>query len=200
MGAGKEGAGARMRIARAWAQAGAGGTIDAVIEAPGVTGTDATAVRETIGGPEATGRPTIAAAGGVAAADTTRTARRVNGIPTGGRANGIPTASRANGIPTASRSPTRDRRGYAERPDRPDRHDHERARDAPRAPTMADAVPAEELTPEQIAQMMGFDNFGSSKGQPVEDNLDGYAEVRKERSWRQYMNRKGGFNRPLDKV
>lgn len=44
--------------------------------------------------------------------------------------------------------------------------------------------------------MMGFGNFGSSKvrasltqGKHVEDNSEGFAEVRKERSWRQYMNR-----------
>ena len=46
-------------------------------------------------------------------------------------------------------------------------------------------------------------------GKPVENNSEGYAHIRKEHSWRQYMNRyvfllftcrKGGFNRPLDKV
>lgn len=55
----------------------------------------------------------------------------------------------------------------------------------------------------QMAAMMGFGNFGSSKvrfasicsmgslvqGKPVENNATGYAEVRKERTWRQYMNR-----------
>ncbi|KOS12736.1 hypothetical protein Malapachy_1368 [Malassezia pachydermatis] len=53
---------------------------------------------------------------------------------------------------------------------------------------------------DQIAAMMGFENFGSSKGKQVEDNAEGYASIRKEHSWRQYMNRKGGFNRPLDKI
>ena len=47
------------------------------------------------------------------------------------------------------------------------------------------------------------------QGKPVENNSEGYAHIRKEHSWRQYMNRyvfllftcrKGGFNRPLDKV
>lgn len=32
----------------------------------------------------------------------------------------------------------------------------------------------------------------------VEGNEAGAANVKKERTWRQYMNRKGGFNRPLD--
>ena len=47
------------------------------------------------------------------------------------------------------------------------------------------------------------------QGKPVENNSEGYAHIRKEHSWRQYRNpyvillytrRKGGFNRPLDKV
>ncbi|CEH15927.1 duf1777-domain-containing protein [Ceraceosorus bombacis] len=47
---------------------------------------------------------------------------------------------------------------------------------------------------------MGFGNFGSTKGKHVAGNSEGAANVRKERSWRQYMNRQGGFNRPLDKI
>lgn len=54
---------------------------------------------------------------------------------------------------------------------------------------------------EEMAKMMGFSSFGSSsvrgecgrranwQGRHVDNNADGYAEVRKERSWRQYMNR-----------
>ena len=34
----------------------------------------------------------------------------------------------------------------------------------------------------------------------VEGNQLGAAEVKKERTWRQYMQRKGGFNRPLSPV
>ncbi|WFD35888.1 hypothetical protein MCUN1_002756 [Malassezia cuniculi] len=52
----------------------------------------------------------------------------------------------------------------------------------------------------QMAAMMGFGSFGTSKGKPVDGNDVGYAHVKKERTWRQYMNRKGGFNRPLDKI
>ncbi|WFD01282.1 hypothetical protein MYAM1_004044 [Malassezia yamatoensis] len=47
-----------------------------------------------------------------------------------------------------------------------------------------------DMDADQIAAMMGFQSFGSSKGKPVEENAEGYAEVRKERSWRQYMNRR----------
>ena len=39
-----------------------------------------------------------------------------------------------------------------------------------------------------------------SKGKKVQGNQTGTAEVRKERTWRQYMQRKGGFNRPLSPV
>ncbi|PWN99475.1 hypothetical protein FA09DRAFT_337595 [Tilletiopsis washingtonensis] len=48
--------------------------------------------------------------------------------------------------------------------------------------------------------MMGFGNFGTTKNKKVEGNAEGFAEVRKERTWRQYMNRVGGFNRPLDHI
>lgn len=51
-----------------------------------------------------------------------------------------------------------------------------------------------------MAAMMGFGGFGTTKNKKVAGNAAGAAEVKKERTWRQYMNRKGGFNRPLDKI
>nr|CAB3266435.1 U4/U6.U5 small nuclear ribonucleoprotein 27 kDa protein-like [Phallusia mammillata] len=59
---------------------------------------------------------------------------------------------------------------------------------------------AEDMTDEDkiMQQLMGFGNFDSTKGKKVEKN-DTYAINRKvERKYRQYMNRKGGFNRPLE--
>ncbi|KAJ9093897.1 hypothetical protein QFC21_006270 [Naganishia friedmannii] len=47
---------------------------------------------------------------------------------------------------------------------------------------------------------MGFGGFGSTKGKHREGNAEGGANIKKERTWRQYMNRRGGFNRPLDAV
>lgn len=38
------------------------------------------------------------------------------------------------------------------------------------------------------------------QGAEVEGNDVGMAKVNKKRTWRQYMNRRGGFNRPLDKI
>ena len=68
-------------------------------------------------------------------------------------------------------------------------------------------VPAglEHLSEEELlAQLMGLQGFDSSKGQEVPDNTVGAARgaVRKNqvRKHRQYMNRKDGFNRPLDKI
>ena len=76
---------------------------------------------------------------------------------------------------------------------RPERSDARPPRDEPAKPEPA---AADEMDADQIASMMGFGNFGSSKvrfvltqGKHVEDNSEGFAEVRKERSWRQYMNR-----------
>ncbi|OJT11146.1 U4/U6.U5 small nuclear ribonucleoprotein 27 kDa protein [Trametes pubescens] len=48
--------------------------------------------------------------------------------------------------------------------------------------------------------MMGLSGFGTTKGKHVEGNQEGSADVKKMRTWRQYMNRRGGFNRPLDKI
>lgn len=59
-----------------------------------------------------------------------------------------------------------------------------------------------ELEEDQIASLMGFGGFSSTKGKPVKDNQDGAskgaAAKGKARKYRQYMNRKGGFNRALD--
>ena len=50
----------------------------------------------------------------------------------------------------------------------------------------------------QIAQVMGFANFRTTKNTKVPGNEKNYG-IRKEKKvqYRQYMNRVGGFNRPL---
>jgi U4/U6.U5 tri-snRNP-associated protein 3 len=57
---------------------------------------------------------------------------------------------------------------------------------------------------EQLRKLMGIEGFGSTKGQKVEDNHStsarGVAAKNKARKYRQYMNRKNGFNRPLEKM
>ena len=61
-------------------------------------------------------------------------------------------------------------------------------------------IQPEDVTDEDkmMQQLMGFNGFDSTKGKKVANN-DVYAINRKvERKYRQYMNRKGGFNRPLD--
>jgi len=60
-----------------------------------------------------------------------------------------------------------------------------------------DDVDADE---EAMAGMMGFGGFGTTKGKVVSGNQEGAVLVKKQRTWRQYMNRRGGFNRPLDKI
>lgn len=55
---------------------------------------------------------------------------------------------------------------------------------------------------EQMQMLMGFGGFDSTKGKPVEENVRGAAagaaHKEKKREYRQYMNRRGGFNRPLE--
>ncbi|KAK4192971.1 hypothetical protein QBC35DRAFT_482259 [Podospora australis] len=48
-----------------------------------------------------------------------------------------------------------------------------------------------------MAAMMGFGGFGSTKGKKVLGNNVGAVKKEKKTEYRQYMNRVGGFNRPL---
>jgi len=51
-----------------------------------------------------------------------------------------------------------------------------------------------------MASIMGLNGFGTTKGKQVVGNQEGSVNIKKIRTWRQYMNRRGGFNRPLDKI
>ena len=57
---------------------------------------------------------------------------------------------------------------------------------------------------EQMQKLLGFGGFDTTKGKAVKDNQDSLARgssgKNKARKYRQYMNRKGGFNKPLDKM
>lgn len=57
-------------------------------------------------------------------------------------------------------------------------------------------------TPEEQEMMkaMGFCGFDTTKNKKVDGNDAGEVHVILKRKYRQYMNRKGGFNRPLDFV
>lgn len=53
---------------------------------------------------------------------------------------------------------------------------------------------------QEMMKLMGFCGFDTTKGKKVENNAQGAVHVILKRKYRQYMNRKGGFNRPLDFV
>jgi len=57
---------------------------------------------------------------------------------------------------------------------------------------------------EQMQRLMGFGGFSTSKGKKVEGNDTGAARgatgAKGTRVYRQYMNRRGGFNKALDPV
>lgn len=53
---------------------------------------------------------------------------------------------------------------------------------------------------EMMAEMMGFSNFDTTQNKGHEDNDVGESRTIKQRKYRQYMNRRGGFNRPLDSM
>ena len=49
-----------------------------------------------------------------------------------------------------------------------------------------------------MMRLMGFGSFSTTQGEEVETNADvGSVKVKSTRQARQYMNRKGGLNRPL---
>jgi U4/U6.U5 tri-snRNP-associated protein 3 len=59
----------------------------------------------------------------------------------------------------------------------------------------------EEIDSDEELRMMGLPvGFGSSKGKLIKGNEQGGVFIKTKRQFRQYMNRKGGFNRPLDNV
>ena len=57
----------------------------------------------------------------------------------------------------------------------------------------------EELDPDAAAMqaMLGFGGFGTTKGKKIAGNDVGGVRKEKKSEYRQYMNRQGGFNRPL---
>ena len=68
-----------------------------------------------------------------------------------------------------------------------------------------DGAPQAELTEEeQMQALLGFGSFTTTKDAEVPDNhtsaARGAVKKNQNRLYRQYMNRRGGFNRPLDKV
>ena len=63
---------------------------------------------------------------------------------------------------------------------------------------MAMGVPEEEDSEAEMARVMGFKGFRSTKNTKVPGNDKNYAVFKtKKAEYRQYMNRVGGFNRPL---
>lgn len=70
----------------------------------------------------------------------------------------------------------------------------------PPPPGASDGAPEDEEDEEaMMMRMMGFGGFGSTQGKHVDDEFANASAVQQKtkRQARQYMNRKGGFNRPL---
>ncbi|VDN35499.1 unnamed protein product [Cylicostephanus goldi] len=53
---------------------------------------------------------------------------------------------------------------------------------------------------QDLSALMGFAGFDTTKNKKVSGNYEGAVKINKPRRYRQYMNRKGGFNRPLDYI
>ncbi|XP_065185330.1 U4/U6.U5 small nuclear ribonucleoprotein 27 kDa protein-like [Sycon ciliatum] len=106
---------------------------------------------------------------------------------------------------STSPSHRRHRRGRSQSPSSRHGKDRDRRKDEqvakPAGPVGAAAAACEDPTVDAEAEMMkvmGFSNFDTTKGKSVQGTDVSAALIRKERRYRQYMNRRGGFNRPLD--
>lgn len=79
--------------------------------------------------------------------------------------------------------------------------DRKEAKEKPAKPIQISAEDMKDKTEEEIEMMklMGFGSFDTTKGKKTDGSVNAYAvNVTMKRKYRQYMNRKGGFNRPLD--
>ncbi|XP_038560503.1 U4/U6.U5 small nuclear ribonucleoprotein 27 kDa protein isoform X2 [Micropterus salmoides] len=99
-----------------------------------------------------------------------------------------------------SRSPPRRHRSSSLSPTR-QKDDRKDVKDKPAKPIQISEEDMQGKTEEEIEMMklMGFASFDSTKGKKSEASANAHAiNVSMKRKYRQYMNRKGGFNRPLD--
>ncbi|XP_068166474.1 U4/U6.U5 small nuclear ribonucleoprotein 27 kDa protein [Antennarius striatus] len=102
-----------------------------------------------------------------------------------------------------SRSPRRHRSSSLSPMRQKDRRDDERkeVKEKTAKPIQISAEDMDGKTEEEIEMMklMGFSAFDTSKGRKTDGSANAHAvNVTMKRKYRQYMNRKGGFNRPLD--
>ncbi|KAF9199818.1 hypothetical protein BGZ49_010014 [Haplosporangium sp. Z 27] len=126
-----------------------------------------------------------------------------------------PYGRRSGGGRSRSRSPVRSKKGYRDEGD--DKEDGEfrnntnnndnknkkgSDKKANGGKGDTEMTASEELSPEdeeaRMMALMGFGGFDSTKGKKVPGADVSGADIKKQRQYRQYMNRRGGFNRPLD--
>ncbi|XP_020491989.1 U4/U6.U5 small nuclear ribonucleoprotein 27 kDa protein isoform X1 [Labrus bergylta] len=102
----------------------------------------------------------------------------------------------------SSRSPPRRHRSSSLSPSRQkDRDERKDGKEKASKPIQISAEDMQGKTEEEIEMMklMGFSTFDSTKGKKSAAAANAHAiNVSMKRKYRQYMNRKGGFNRPLD--
>ncbi|KAG9285823.1 hypothetical protein G9A89_013248 [Geosiphon pyriformis] len=131
--------------------------------------------------------------------------------------------SRSRSNSRRDRGPPSPRSGERERRDQRHDRDRERRKSKSQSPsTKEEAVPPSEEAvasnplpdinldedPEQammaleqaMTSLIGIAGFSTTKGTKVSGNEYSAVNIKKQRQYRQYMNRRGGFNRPLDKV
>uniref|UniRef100_A0A8D3BE31 U4/U6.U5 small nuclear ribonucleoprotein 27 kDa protein n=1 Tax=Scophthalmus maximus TaxID=52904 RepID=A0A8D3BE31_SCOMX len=100
-----------------------------------------------------------------------------------------------------SRSPARRQRSSSLSPTRQKGGRDDERKEAKEKSIQISEEDMEGKTEEEIEMMkqMGFASFDTTKGKKQTGSVNAFAiNVSMKRKYRQYMNRKGGFNRPLD--
>ncbi|EYB99939.1 hypothetical protein Y032_0119g857 [Ancylostoma ceylanicum] len=100
------------------------------------------------------------------------------------------------------RSRSRERRGRDrdDRRSRDSRSPHDRRRRDDRKTQEPISLDQIVNCEQDVSALMGFAGFDTTKNKKVAGNYEGAVKINKPRRYRQYMNRKGGFNRPLDYI
>lgn len=103
--------------------------------------------------------------------------------------------------PEDSKNDYDDHRGRDRQRDSPMRYDDDgyknNGREDGGAEEDEDDVEVDDDGMDAMQAMMGFGSFASTKGTKVAGNNAGAVRKAKRTEYRQYMNRQGGFNRPL---
>merc|ERR1740115_513675 len=106
---------------------------------------------------------------------------------------------KGGGRRSKTRSRSADRRGGGDKEKRRGRSESSESRSSEDEDEMKEFLLSTDMPEDQmLVKMMGFSAFDSTKGKDHSGSDLSDVKRATKRQYRQYMNRRGGFNRPLD--